>query len=309
MTSPQSIPPLALTGEQFNIDSQAGRLSYYRATPAEGTNQTPLLLVHSINAAGSAYEVKPLFEHYRSQRPVYALELPGFGFSERSARTYTPRLMTDAVLAMVALIQNQHGSAPIDSLALSLGSEFLARAAREQPNIFRSIALISPTGFDRNAPYDGPPGSTRGSTVLYRFFTFPLWRKGFFALLTSRPSIRFFLKKTWGSGNIDQAMVDYDYQISHQPGAHHAPYYFVSGFLFSKDISRVYESLQQPVWMAHGVRGDFVDYRYKSALENRPNWHFSVFQTGALPHFEKTNEFIEAYDAFLQDADQNDPLV
>ena len=79
-----------------------GRVSYYHAAPPDAAVlQTPILLVHSINASGSAAEVEPLFEHYRATRPVYALDLSGFGLSSRADRAYTPRLMTDAVLAMV----------------------------------------------------------------------------------------------------------------------------------------------------------------------------------------------------------------
>lgn len=58
----------------------------------------PLLLIHSVNAAASAFEVKPLFDYYRSRRPVYAIDLPGFGLSDRSDRCYSVRTMTDAVL-------------------------------------------------------------------------------------------------------------------------------------------------------------------------------------------------------------------
>ncbi|MGD9769852.1 MAG: alpha/beta hydrolase, partial [Pseudolabrys sp.] len=106
-------------------------------------------------------------------------------------------------------------------------------------------------------------------------------------------------EKTWGSKNIDEGLFKYDYLTTHQPGAQHAPYYFVSGFLFSKDIRRIYHSLPHPVWMSHGVRGDFTDYAGKKAFAGKPNWTMTKFQTGALPHFERLDEFVSHYDAFL----------
>ncbi len=188
--------PAAVSGERRDLPSKAGHLSYYVAGDEKAE---PLLLIHSINAAGSAYEVRPLYERYRTSRAVYALELPGFGFSERSERAYTPRLMTDAVLAMIAEIQKRHGGRPIDVLALSLSSEFLARAVLENPAAFRTIALVSPTGLRGSAPEAGEPGETRGRPILREVFSFPLWSRAFFDLLTSKPSIRYFLEKTWGS--------------------------------------------------------------------------------------------------------------
>ena len=302
-----TLPPLppAVSGARHTFQSAAGPLSYYTSVlpgPAEAVHLAPLLLIHSVNAAASAYEVRPLYEHYRGIRSVYAPDMPGFGFSDRSDRDYTPRLMTDAVHAMVTEIRRVHGPAPIDAVAVSLSCEFLARAANEAPGAFRSVALVSPTGFNRAEPHYGPPGSTRGMPLLRSLFTRPPWSRGFFDLLTSRPSVRYFLQKTWGSKNIDEGLLDYDCLTTRQPGARHAPYCFVSGFLFSGDISRIYESIELPVWMAHGVRGDFVDYRYKATVEARPNWTIRVFQTGALPYFEALEEFAREYDAFLERA-------
>ena len=62
-------------------------MRYYADTRVSGK---PLLLLHSMNAAPSSMEMKPLFEHYRQQRPVYAPDLPGFGQSERADRSYSP---------------------------------------------------------------------------------------------------------------------------------------------------------------------------------------------------------------------------
>lgn len=291
--------PAPVSGQRHEIGSPVGRLTYYSAGPDVPGKFPPLLLVHSINAAGSAYEIKPLYEHYRGSRTVYALELPGFGHSDRGRREYTVRMMTDAILIAIREIQNDHGRGPIDALAVSLSSEFLARAATEAPLAFRSLALVSPTGFRSSDKTASTREGTRGKPWLHGFLEFPLWSEGFFRLLTSRRIIRYFLNKTWGSTNIDEGLLEYDYLTTHQPGAQHAPYYFVSGFLFSKDMPRIYNSLTLPVWMSHGVRGDFVDYSNKTQVEGRANWTIRVFQTGAMPHFEAEAEFIAAYDAFL----------
>jgi hypothetical protein len=88
-----------------------------------------------------------------------------------------------------------------------------------------------------------------------------------------------------------------------QPGAKYAPYWFVSAFLFSADITRVYQALTMPVWMVHGVRGDFVDYRHRSAFAQQPNWTFDVMPTGALPYFERGTDFTALYEAFLNRRD------
>jgi pimeloyl-ACP methyl ester carboxylesterase len=296
-------PPLA--ADRFERDDPGiGRVACYGAVPP-GSVQPPLLLVHSVNAAATAYEMKPLFEHYRTTRPVYALDLPGFGLSDRSDRPYTPRLMTDAVLRLVAEIRRRHADAAIDVIALSLGCEFAARAATEAVNSFRSVALISPTGLDRrSAAAARKPGAghTRAMPWLHSLLAFPPWKSGIFSALTSRTSIRYFLEKTWGAKQIDEGLLEYDYVATHQPGAENAPYYFVSGYLFSTDALDLYRKLSMPVWMAHGVRGDFVDYSQKVIVKNLPNWRIDVFQTGAMPHFEIPGEFIASYDDFLQRA-------
>lgn len=286
------LPP-AVSGERVEFDSPAGRLSVYVA--GEGP---PMLLVHSINAAASAAEVRPLHEHYRTTHRVFSVDLPGFGFSERSDRRYTPRLMTDAVLAVVAEAARLGSQGPVDALALSLSCEYLARAAAESPAAFRTLALVSPTGFSGMKSRRGAPGETLEVPFLLKALRGPGWGRGLYRGLTRPAVIRYFLQRTWGSRHIDEELWRYDIQTARQRGAEHAPLHFLSAALFSADIHTVYERLALPVWMSHGVRGDFTDYRGDSLVRGRPNWHFDVFQTGALPHFELPVEFVRAYDAF-----------
>jgi pimeloyl-ACP methyl ester carboxylesterase len=291
-----STPPLppAVQGERFEMDSAAGRISAYVA--GQGP---PLLLVHSVNAAASVAEVRPLFEHFARSRTVFALDLPGYGFSERSDRAYTPRLMTDALLALREPMRRRCGEQPVDALAVSLASEFLARAAAETPSAWRSLALVSPTGFSGRRVRRDPSGSTQAMPWLHRALSGPGWGGALFRGLTRPGVIRYFLERTWGSKTIDEALWRYAVITTRQPGAEYAPLHFLSGSMFSTDIHTVYERLAQPVWMSHGVRGDFVDYRGKAIVEGRPNWRFDVLPTGALPYFELPQQFNSAYDAFL----------
>ncbi len=290
--------PAAVSGERFEFNSPAGRLSAY--TAGQGP---PLLLVHSINASGSAAEVAPLHAVYRATRTVFLIDLPGYGFSERSDRPYTPRLMTDALHAVLAQIQARCGAGPVDALALSLSAEFLARAAVENPTGFGRLALVSPTGFSGRRALRGPAGSTRRIGWLYRLLRGPggRWGGALFRGLTRPAVVRYFLARTWGSAAIDEALWRYDLITTRQPGAEFAPLHFLSAGLFSADIHTVYEQLRGPVWLSHGVRGDFTDFRQTRLVQGRPNWHFTVLQTGALPYFEQPAAFFAAFDLFLAD--------
>lgn len=293
-----SVLPLPLVGDYVELVADAGRIALYRAGPASQSPQTPLLLVHSVNASASAAEVAPLFDHYRRTRPVYALDLPGYGLSDRSDRAYTPRLMTDALHAAVALIREQCGGGPVDVLGVSLACEYVVRLHSEAPNAVRRMALVSPTGFSGNKRRYGPPGSTRGIPWLYKALANPAWSGALFNALTRPGVIRYFLERTWGSKHIDEALYRYDVLTTRQPGAKNAPLYFLAAYLFSGDISSLYEAVDCRVWVSMASRGDFTDYRGRSTVEGRPNWQFHLVEGGALPYFENSDRFLALLDPF-----------
>ncbi|GJE38949.1 alpha/beta fold hydrolase [Methylobacterium persicinum] len=289
--------PTALPGRRETLSApQVGTVAYY-ASP-EGSGR-PILLIHSINAAASAYETRPLYLHYRENRPVYALDLPGFGFSDRSRRRYTPRLMADAIHAVAAEIRARHGGETIDAIALSLSCSYLAKACLARPADYATIGLISPTGFDGRLSGEGPPDGHRGREILRDVLDRPLIGPLLFSGLASKVSIRFFLEKTFGATKIDEGLLDYAYATAHQPGAEHAPYCFIAGHLFPTDSTLLYDRLKLPVWMVHGQRGDFVDYRLAPRFAERPNWRIDSLPTGALPQFERLRAVTDCYDGFL----------
>ncbi len=280
------LPP-ALGATLAELQSnQAGRIAYY--ADADG-NGRPLLLVHSVNAAPSSFEVKPLFERFRGERPVYSIELPGFGQSERSDRVYSPALYA---MAISAVLQRVIGT-PADVLALSLSAEFAARAALATPGAVASLVLISPTGFSARST----PGPSAGRAV-HRALTVPLWRQALFDLVASKASIRYYLGKSF-VGAAPPELIDYAYATAHQPGARHAPLYFLSTQLFTPNaIATLYAKLTEIPVLAVADGDPFVTFeRLPEFVAARPNWRRETLAPHmGLPHWERP----EATFALLQ---------
>jgi len=261
-------------------------LSYYANTKAEGR---PLVLLHSINAAANAYEVRPLFLHYQNQRPVYALDLPGFGFSERSNREYSVELYVAAITDFLKDIVGE----PADVIAMSLSSEFAAIAAQQSPDLFHSLTLISPTGLSSTQT------QIQENENLYQLLSNPIWSQAVYDLLVSKPGLRYFLNMSF-DGNVDEHLLDYHHRSSHQPGARYAPLKFVSGALFTANIfEATYKQLSVPTMVLYDTDPNVNFDRLPDILNSNTNWRARrILNTRGLPHFERLDMIVSALDAF-----------
>jgi len=279
-------PGLAAPHE--TLDSRrAGRIGYWADRSGDGR---PLLLVHSVNAAPSAFEMQPLFAHYRGRRPVFAIDLPGFGTSERGDRPYTPELYAAAIEDVLA----ERVPGPADVVALSLGAELAAAAALAQPERFASLVLISPTGLGAR-PLPGPD-SGRG---LGRILRAPVLSDALFALLTTRPSIRYFLGKGF-HGTPPAALLEAAHHTAHQPGAKFAPLTFLSFALFTPDArQRLYERVDAPVLALYDQDPNVSFEQLPELVRARPRWRAErIAPTRGLPHWEALEATTAAMDRF-----------
>jgi pimeloyl-ACP methyl ester carboxylesterase len=267
----------------------AGRVCFY-ADPGADPGARPLLLLHSINAAPSAMEIKPLFDHYRGQRPVYAPDLPGFGLSERADIDYSPALYADTLLAIIDTITTR----PVDVVALSTTAEFVARAALTAPERFASLTLISPTGLGNRTPI-----SPQTSARLHRFFRLPGLGGGLYRLLTTRLSIRYFLAMAF-TGDTPADLIDYACKTTRQPGARYAPYCFLSGKLFTAGAHKhLYAKLEVKTLILYDQDPNVSFDRLPALLEHNAQISaVRIAPTLGLPHWQMPAETTAALDAF-----------
>jgi len=280
-----------------HLNLATGRVAIYQSD-CVGAVLPPLLLLHSVNAAASAAEVRPLFEEARQHRTVWAMDLPGFGLSDRPDLAYTPQLMTDAVSAVLSELCAHSGAPQVDLLAVSLGCEFAARAVDMAPHRIRRLALVSPTGFAARKRRHRPPGTTLVIPWLDRWLRNSGWGDRIFRQLVRPGVIRYFLRRTFGRPDIDETLWRYAVATTRQSGARHAPLRFVSGALFSADVQDLYRRLGIPVWVSMPSRGDFTNYEGRSGFESSPLWQFHRIDGGALPYFENSKAFHDLLDDF-----------
>jgi pimeloyl-ACP methyl ester carboxylesterase len=279
--------PAAIAADRHDFASSGGRIHYYADTAASGR---PLVLIHSINAAPSAIEMKPLFEQYRGQRPVYALDLPGFGHSERSNCRYSPELFATVIAEFLAQVVKS----PADLAAFSLGCEFAARATLTQPTLVTSLTLLSPTGFNvRGLP------TGKAAERAYQFLSIPGLNDGLFALLTTRASIKFFYNQAFVNG-IPPELVDYAHATTHQPGAKYAPLYFLSGQLFTPQAGvTLYSKVTQPVLVLYDKDPNIDFHELPDFLGRHANWRAQrIAPTSGMPQWDRPAETTAAMSSF-----------
>jgi pimeloyl-ACP methyl ester carboxylesterase len=263
---------------------------WYYDIEAEGR---PLLFVHSINAAPSAIELKPLFQHFRSYRSVYAPDLPGFGRSTRHVGMMTA---SEFAKNISSIIDQMSPSEPPDVIALSLGCEFVARAVVECGANVRSLTFISPTGFSRRQP---PP--LQAQKRLRRLFDFAGFGRGAFKLLRLERSIRYFYGMNF-SGSVPSELVAYALKTTRQPAAHEMPLQFLSMSLFTPNaVGLLYEKLDVPVLVLFDEDPN-VTFELFEQFEDSPTWQFKrIGPSLGMPQWEHPEKTVAAIESFFSE--------
>jgi len=118
------------------------------AVTAGNKGGAPVLCVHGLGH--DMWDFAPFFDRAKDTLALGALDLPGFGLSEKPSRGYSLALLSQAVLEATSLFD-----APPVVVASSLGGHVAMLAALAEPRAFSGLVLVSPGGLFR------PPLSTR----------------------------------------------------------------------------------------------------------------------------------------------------
>ena len=101
-----------------------------------------MLLVHGLYAGASSFEWRHTIPALAERHTVFALDLLGFGRSDRPAARYSPGLYQALIADVVPTVVRE----PCAVVASSLSAAQLIALAARDPRHIASIALVAPTG-------------------------------------------------------------------------------------------------------------------------------------------------------------------
>ncbi|MFC6938866.1 alpha/beta fold hydrolase [Salinirubellus sp. GCM10025818] len=250
-------------------------------TEAGDPDDPDLLLLHGMNAAASSHEFRHVVDALAEDYHVLAPDMPGFGHSDRPPLLYSGSLYVTFVTDFARDLTED-----ATVLASSLSGAYAARAAESVE--FRSLVLVCPTASTI-------PGRRVWLRSLLRS---PVVGEGLYNLLTSKPSIRYFLVDHGFAeeAHVTDEWVEYDWRTAHQPGARYAPASFVSGFLdLDFDLGAALADVDEPVTVVWGGKADLPPLDRGREIARAAGARLLVVEDAdLLPHAEYPEEFLEA---------------
>ena len=272
-----------------------GRRLFYAHRKARAGKGRPLLLLHGIHTAAWSYEWRSNVDALSETHDVYALDLLGFGMSDRPQVRYSARLYQ----RLIDDFARQTIREPTTLIASSLTAAYAAVLGARDPGQYPSLVLIEPTGLVRRNS-----AATTGGDVARLVVDAPLVGPAVFNALASRRSLRYWLERAYVDLDfVTRELVDIYHRAAHQPGARHAPAAFLSGHL-NLDVRGAVRRLRQPVlliWGEQAVETPVEDARGFLALN--PAIQLSILDpAGMLPRDEQAVEFNAIVTRFLADA-------
>lgn len=237
-----------------------------------------MVLLHGMNAAGSAGEWREVFTDLASEYHVVAPDFPGFGRSERPPLRYSAALYEDFVRDFLSRFDEPR------VVASSLTSAYVAAVADDVE--MSALTLVCPTASG------GPEPPKPWLRELLRA---PVVGDAAFGLLTTRPSIRYFNADHgyWDPEKAGDDWPDYEWRTTHQENAKFAPASFVSGYLNSDvDLADALSDLDVPITIIWGREADLPPLSEGRDLAEAVDAELVVFDDAMLlPHVEFGPQF------------------
>lgn len=259
------------------------RIRYLEQGSASSSSSgSDLILVHGLGGSASSWinNIPNLAQDHH----VYALDILGFGRSDKPRIDYTIDLFADTLGGFMDTLAIDKASI----VGSSLGGQIVTEYALRHPERVDRLVLVAPAGFT--------PKRFKGTSTL-RNYTRIFDAK-------SREGLRHLLERVHGSKVTDEYL-EWMYEYTRMENAKHA---FISALRNSARAERLsrrfksaLESSSMKAMVVWGKDDRIIPVKYAEQFIDMPNCRLIVLENcGHRPHVEASSVFNEYVGLFLK---------
>lgn len=274
----------ALGGGAHFFPWKHGRV-FYKTAGAENRG-APLIFIHGVGAGASSFMWRKNFDELSRDFRVFALDLLGFGFSDKPAgASYSADLYVELITDFIREVAGY----PANIVASALGAAYAIRVADEHPELINSMVLNGPAGSDALNRRPGMAGA-----AFYGLLQSPVLGTSFYNVMASERSIRDYARDNlfYDHRRVTDRLVANLYATSHQAGAQHAIAAFLAGYL-NTDTQSPFSRLTQPIVLVWGKQDNSTPLQKAVALQElNPRATLEIFDyCRMMPEQEQPEKF------------------
>jgi pimeloyl-ACP methyl ester carboxylesterase len=260
-------------------------------------NGEPVLLLHSLSIGSSHREWMENISDLSKRYKIYAVDLPGYGYSDKPKMTYTAFTYASFVKDFIDNVIKKDTAV----IAANGSAMFAVIAAKLFPEKINNMILISPGGIvDKMAENSDFKRRT--------FMELPLKGTFIYNLKTSKKAIRHYISEYgfYAKEKVRDDIVDAFYFAAHSEkgNARYAYASYVTNYM-NMDIKNYLKEIKVPLTIVWGEENDMFNSSAAEIVKELVPWaKFYVFEkTKALPHMENPKEFYKVVSINIKQAE------
>lgn len=281
--------PNAVGGDELIFHWRGYRVAYTRQGHGD-----PLLLVHDLSSGAWSWDWHRNAAALAASHTVYALDLLGFGRSDRPAIRYSAALYLQLLSDFASRVIGE----PCILVASGIAGAYAIELGARNPQRYAALVLSVPSGL---VPEEQPAVGDTTRLLLQA----PVIGTAIYNATVTRSALRREMEPLFARpAGITPEMIEARYAAAHQPGARNAVMSLLLGHLRT-DARPPLRRLVQPallVWGRHAEREPVERAHNFRAM--KPDVRVEIVDAaGDVPHLEQPDAFNAAALRFLDPGD------
>lgn len=254
----------------------------------------PVILVHAVHPAGSAFEWSRIADALAENHTVYMMDLPGCGRSGKPRLRYTSLYYMQFLYDFMEFLGLEHA----DIIASNRSAAFVLMLAAFKPELVGKMLLISPPAISRMA--EAPD---LGSKIKCTAVNLPILGTFIYNIISSRPQIDNYFSERYlyNPFHDSDALIDTYFESAHlgQNAGHYLAASYV-GKNLNINVTHAVQTLKNPLKILIGEQTAGSKKTAEEWKTLRKNLECVLLpHTRQLPAFEEPESVIKEIVSFL----------